>query len=734
MDSKIILVFAVCACLFFAGCAQQGISPQGPSGGNDSGAIKTGEPGAQPVPGGQPPGKEPGTVPGSLPPINQSPGQPFPGPGQQMNQSACPPPPAPCLPINQSPGQPFPGPGQPPNPSPGQQGPSSNTLSPDISTPAKGPVLQGQNKTFRLGSLQFDYYSVAATYPIYSPGVDIIIRAKNTGQAPQTFSLTPISELRTKVPNWNRHFFAFQADSLTLQPGEEKLVHYFASADNGGQFDVNIGFMQGAAKETASISVYSGSMDEARLASSAVIYGTVRDGEGKPVPYAELAFYPFGGRERYYQRTDASGAYFVSVPGVDDVQTFYGGQKLLSNIEYFAMMDAGGYAHYYKDGIAPKRGETLEFNITLQKASPPKGYAMKWESKVSDYYGFFYAFPDENWSVVAAAQAKHDPALGKPTNFYLFDAKTGALKWKHPTGDDCWGFDIKNGLVAAGCSDGRVYVVGTDGTERWEKDCQTQNREVELSPDGSLLLTGPCGNDEYELLNAKTGALVSTAKDAREALRRSRFSPDGQFFVTGASFGNLAMYSLDGKQVWKNYVGEFPLFLEIDNMGNTYASGKGRMIFSYDRQGKERWSFRVPDHVVSAGAISADGSRVVIGTIGAWVYVLDGRTGQVLWRDRIGGENVGHNAVSMSRDGKHVAIGGAPQYGLYIYDENGTRIFTHEAAENPDPILNEKWAGIGRDASAGTQKGTMGTFISDNGDKVVAAYGDDYVRLFERAG
>ncbi|MFA6531092.1 MAG: WD40 repeat domain-containing protein, partial [Candidatus Micrarchaeia archaeon] len=304
--------------------------------------------------------------------------------------------------------------------------------------------------------------------------------------------------------------------------------------------------------------------------------------------------------------------------------------------------------------------------------------------------------------------------------------------WKKATGDECWGFDIRNGLVAAGCSDGHVYVVGADGKEKWEKDCKTMNREVEFSPDGSLLLTGPCGEDDYELLDANTGALISTAKDAREALRRSRFTSDGNEFVAGASFGNLAMYSLDGTQIWKNYIGEFPLFLEIDSSGNTYAGGKGRTVFSYDKDGKERWSFRVPDHVVTEGAISADGSRVVIGTIGAWVYLLDGATGKVLWRDKIEGENVGHNAVSISKDGKYIAVGGAPQNTLYIYDENGTRIFTHEAQENPDPILDEKWAGIGRDASVGTQKGTMGTYISEDGDKVVAAYGDDYVRMFVR--
>ncbi|PIT85434.1 hypothetical protein COU36_03295, partial [Candidatus Micrarchaeota archaeon CG10_big_fil_rev_8_21_14_0_10_59_7] len=444
MDSKIILVLSVCLFLFLAGCVTQEITSSAQPSGNQPGQPQT---------------------PGNMAPINQSPQQHIP---------------------------PF------------------NLPSLDLSNPSKGPLLAGENKTLRLGNLEFNYYSVAATYPIYSLGADILIVAKNKGSGPESFSLTPISELRANVPNWNRHFFSFQPDNLTLEPGEEKTLHYFASADNQGQFDVMIDFMQGANKETADITVYSSSMDEARLDGSAIIYGTVRNGEENPVQYPGLTFFTFGGRENYHaQGTDAYGRYFVIVPGVDDVQKLYGGQKILSNIEYFAITDNSpsheGYAHYYKDGIAPKRGEKLEVNITLQKASLQKEYEMKWESKVSDYYGFFYAFPDENWSVVAAAQAKHDPQLGKPTNFYLFNASTGGLLWKKATGDECWGFDIKNGLVAAGCSDARVYVVGTDGEKRWEKDCGTMNREVEFSPDGSLLLTGPCGDGDYELLNANTG-------------------------------------------------------------------------------------------------------------------------------------------------------------------------------------------------------------------------------------
>jgi len=171
------------------------------------------------------------------------------------------------------------------------------------------------------------------------------------------------------------------------------------------------------------------------------------------------------------------------------------------------------------------------------------------------------------------------------------------------------------------------------------------------------------------------------------------------------------------------------MFLAIDNKNNTYAAGKARTFFSFDSKGKVRWSYRVPDHTAGTGAISKDGSRVAIGTNGGGGYYLDGSNGKVLWRVKISDVNVGHNAVSMSTDGKYIVVGGAPNNHLTVFNEKGTKIFEHSADQNPDPILNAKWATIGAGASDGTQRGIMGTYTTD-GTKIIAAYGDNYIRMF----
>jgi outer membrane protein assembly factor BamB len=172
--------------------------------------------------------------------------------------------------------------------------------------------------------------------------------------------------------------------------------------------------------------------------------------------------------------------------------------------------------------------------------------------------------------------------------------------------------------------------------------------------------------------------------------------------------------------------------MTVDDTGNLYGSGKDRILYSFDSNGNVRWSFREPDHLSGAGDVSSDGSLVVIGSVGAWVYGINGTTGEVLWRRHVNGENVGHNAVSVDSNGSFVAVGAAPNNILYLFDRFGNMIFTDTKSLNPDPILNGKWATIGSSSSPGSQKGIMCTLVSPDSSKIIVAYGDNYVRSFSK--
>lgn len=623
----------------------------------------------------------------------------------------------------------------------------------DVSSPAKQPPQIPENKTLKLGNLQITYPSVTTSYPPFTMGTDLLIRVKNTGWGNENLSVTPAKDLTLEKPNWCTHFFAFHPDSMTLAPWEERILHYFASNDSPGQFDLNIDFWQKSEKVTANVKFYSGAQKDVDLSPTSIIYGYIRDkNTGKGIIGADVSTYIFSGRQSFRGSTDDQGRYTILVPSVSDVTAFFGDQKIYSSFNNFITVQANGYEYYYNDNIAPKRGEKLKQNIELSAVLEKPTWKLQWEQKVSDYYGFFWVFADANWKYIVSDQAKHTPQLDKPTNFYLFDALTGKQLWKYPTGNECWGIDITRdgSLVAAGCHDNSVYVINTaDGSLKWKKNFGVMDRAVAFSHNGKYLLTGPVSqvaaskeveakygitrvnNVDFALFNSADGSTIKEFTGYNEALRSSKFSPDDSKFVVGMASGQLSMLeTATGKKLWDAYMGEFAMFLAIDNKGNTYAAGKARTFFSFDSKGKIRWSYRVPDHTAGTGAVSKDGSRVAIGTVGGWVYYLDGSNGKVLWRYKISDVNVGHNSMSMSTDGKYIVVGGAPDNHLTILNEKGTKLFEYTADQNPDPILNEKWATMGgAGPSDGTQRGIMGTYTTD-GTKIVAAYGDDYIRMF----
>jgi len=637
----------------------------------------------------------------------------------------------------QPPTNPFQGPMQP-------GAPQLGTPEPDISKPVPQPPVAGRNLTLALGNIAITYYSVAASYDSLSLGVDMYFKAKNNGQGNETLS----AKLASQVPPWCWQFFSFQNESVTLLPGEERTLHFYASNDEPGQAGFLFDFWQRQDKSdnaTANITVYRGTEQDERLAQSAVVYGQVKDNAtGKPVAGATVEVNYYSARHSFRAMTDAQGNYAAQVVGIDDLKSFFGSQPLpYKSLDYFITVRQDGYNYFYRDGVAPMRGERLKADVALDASGKSENYSLAWESKVSEPYGFFKVEADDGWNYAVAVQSKHMPELNKPTHFFVFNASTGKQLFAQPVENECWGLSVsKDGkTAAASCHDGYVYALDLSGDAtklRWkEKDSiGVMRREAEVSHNGKYVLTGPermgTGGYSFALLDSATGSVVSGVAENYDWLRNSKFSSDDSKFVIGASGGVVAMFeaSTAGK-LWENWVGEFPFVLEMDPQGNTYAVGKGRTLFSFDANGKERWSFRVPDHTPLTGALSADGKRLAFGTGQGWVYYVDTADGSVVWKSHVTAETMGHNGISMSADGSRTAVGGAPQNTLNVFDSKGNILFENTAAENDDPALAQKWSGIGHAVSESTQRGALGTAMSADGKRVLVAYGDDYVREFE---
>ena len=508
-------------------------------------------------------------------------------------------------PVESQSGQ-FPGPNNMINP---------NQVNPNLPLPelAAG-VPKGELITKKLNDLEIKYFSTAIARGLTESGTDLFITVKNLGISTKKICFTMINDdFRKSVPSWNLHFFAMQDSPLEIAPQQEKRLWYYASVDQTGYFTVNFDVGEcGSVVETLSLPVTFGSSDERFWGKeTTTISGTVKDEIGNPLPNINVVAVMNCGRVDFKEKTDSYGYYSIKVFGMEDIEAVYQGKELACDSkDYYLSIEHPEYEFYYNSQVAPTRTEPKQVDIFLKNAPAAKNYVLEWEKQVDDNFGFFWVKPSQDWSVFAAAQSKHPPELNKPTNFYLFDA-AGNILWKQPTQNECWGIDIaKDGSkVVAGCHDGNVYLVDRSGKLLWTAKNPSMVRSACISPDNLKVLSGIVPT----IYDTATGA-KNDLNWKGDWLRNCQFYQDNSGFVAGVR--ELTGFNAQNQQKWRNILGEFPLFLDVDNKNNVFATGKSRVIFSFDALGNLRWKHRLPDHTATAGAATPDGSRIALGTVG----------------------------------------------------------------------------------------------------------------------
>jgi SAM-dependent methyltransferase/WD40 repeat protein len=141
------------------------------------------------------------------------------------------------------------------------------------------------------------------------------------------------------------------------------------------------------------------------------------------------------------------------------------------------------------------------------------------------------------------------------------------------------------------------------------------------------------------------------------------------------------------------------------NFSHIIAGTVDRKLFAMGPDGRRQWEKRL-DHEIWATAISADSSRIAVGTAGkrpaaGSIYVLDNR-GELLWSDQIGAPVWG---VALSADGSLLAATAWDGKVYQFRDERGT------------------WKSIAN-ASIGNA-GAYGVSVSADGDVIAAvSYGE----------
>lgn len=610
-------------------------------------------------------------------------------------------------------------------------------------TPAPAPALQPelipQDKevSFSLGPVTITTWDPVTIGPLEN-STNLYFTAKNTGQQPVTLQFrrmeSPAPRTTPGFPEWMSHFFMlFPDESFTLQPGGTRTLEFYASMDLFGSLtaraELSFGFRLAETGQELTIPITVVARAQglpwpglSGLPASSTITGRVTSSDGRPVE-AGIRMFLLNGENRTRNEKTVDGRFRIEVPSIEDIRAVLGPRQLpYSDIDYFLVAEAEGYALGYRAGIAPARGQTLTVDLVLEPIRQSVSYRLVGELATDGPLGYWWVRFAGRGDKVVAVQGQHDQS-DLPGHIIAVDL-SGRELWRVPTDKECWGFDVSldGKLIAASSMGGFLYVVDEQGRLLWKKQIRTGSvRNVRFSPDGNYVYAAGF------LFEAATGREVWNVP-GYPGEYNSRWSPDGTRIIA-AQGGEMVMLSREGQVLWRaeQSLGIDPLFLQIDANYNVYAAGKSRELFSFDGNGKLRWRHRLAQTPNNMNrAMSADGSLVVAHIFNGILEAFN-NTGEPLWRRPVsmdGGWGPGHQGIDVTPDGELIVVAGnwpdSPLGGVFLYDRTGTLLWKHEAPTKP---------GF---AYTGHLTGAQGVAISEDKSYIVVAYADSVIRIFQR--
>ena len=629
-----------------------------------------------------------------------------------------------------------------------------------IQLPADSP------KALTLGSVSISTYSPVTITP-FENSTNLYFDVRNNGTQRRTVQFTSWDEIVQTHPSWLYHFFrlfgleANSPYSITVDPGQTRTLEFYVSKDLGGGISLTATLPFGFRVVEDSLQ---GSLDVTFIADdwimelfrtqTASIEGRVTNASGAPIAGAIVSAGMIGLQLFGTATTDSNGRYRIGVISAADTRTILGPRRLpYRSLDYFLNVEADGYALAYREGIAPPTNQATTVDVTLQAQTPQPGYRLAGELATNGKLAYWWIrFAGANNDRVVAIQGQHPPVDPQIPGHVIAVDLTGREIWRVPTQTECWGIDVSpdGRLIAVGCHDSNVYVMTQDGQllykqalgDRPDPSWPTSHvTDVRFTRDGKkLLVDGGGGELGFTVIDAASGQFLwrskpSSAGNAPLTAYKARWSSDSQRVVAGGN-GPIAMFTADGTLLWENQMGESPLWLEMDDAYNSYAAGKSRELFSWDKNGVLRWRYRLAHTSNEAWkGITADGRFMLMPTFNGILQTLDG-SGNVVWQRRAAAPTptaeadaltlvgTGHNALSMTPTADRIALG-TRDWQAQVYARDGTLIWKHVASMRSD------FQGDNPDVH-GHYTGTTAIAISPDGKTVAAGYADSVIRIFAR--
>ncbi len=254
---------------------------------------------------------------------------------------------------------------------------------------------------------------------------------------------------------------------------------------------------------------------------------------------------------------------------------------------------------------------------------------------------------------------------------YALDAATGALKWKHETGDKIMG---GANWTKAPDSDAKWVVVGSHDFSLYALDAKTGKPVWKLETDNFINGT-PAITGRGETIFGGCDAIlhVVSVKDGKQ-VRQMEVDAyvQGSVAADGAMvyFGNHSnqVYAFDtttGASLWKYRGRNFPYTASpaIDDEV-VLIGGHDKRMHCIDRKtGDARWTFSTRGHLESSPVLCKDGG-IIFGSEDGSLYCVNKADGKERWAYEIGSPitaspAVGHGAIVIGAEDGNVYCFGA---------------------------------------------------------------------------
>ncbi len=243
------------------------------------------------------------------------------------------------------------------------------------------------------------------------------------------------------------------------------------------------------------------------------------------------------------------------------------------------------------------------------------------------------------------------PAVDPVTGFVVVGTRDGVLHAYDPDGAFVWSyragarFDaaprIQDGIVYAGCDDGKLYVFDlASGKLRWKYDAQ---EEVGTTPIvvGDLVLFMTL-QDTLVAVDAKTGAWKwHHRREMREGF--TLYGAAAVLASGGLAFGAYsdgtvtALDVLTGTVRWERKIAPAGDFMDVDStriqFGRLYAAAYSGAVYALDPEtGRQRWELKTHQPYRLA-----TGAGVLIGVSTTQVLGISPQDGKLRWSLPLGG-------------------------------------------------------------------------------------------------